>query len=412
MWLGAIALFGQPVERAVAGDWPQYGGDAEHSARSTASFNPLDLKKSWLSPDGYADPRIVGQSVIATKYLQSGPDRGFTVTSFRLSDGRVNWTHFLPSLFPASVASADGLVVYTNASPTDPQNGIALYVRDVVTGNLKYTVENIGGRVPTLAHDVDGSLVAYCGTSAVRLGAQSGQVLWSASGLGVGDLAAPTVAGNSIILAGLHGYFAIDRQSGAVNTFSTRPGTSRGETAAYDPQTQRIYGINGNALSAFNYVSQDQLPLVWQKLAYNDSMFPRSPVVGPNGKIYSVGMADGYIGLLSERDPDTGEILRSITGNFDNSFTPMIQDHYLWAETWHGLNIYDLNTFGRIGSMPDAPLDNQSFFPAAFDETHAIMGEYDGPGYVQNFQVFEVPEPSSALLAAGSVLILMRRGRN
>src|SRR5258706_15549452 len=168
VWLGTIVLSALPTGLALAGDWPQYGGDSQHSGRSTASFNPLDLKKSWQSPDGYADPRIVGQSIIATKYLQSGPDRGFTVTSFRLSDGRVNWTHFLPSVFPAAVASADGLVVYTNASPTDPQNGIALYVRDVVTGNLKYTVENIGGRVPTLAPDANGSLVAFCGTSAVR----------------------------------------------------------------------------------------------------------------------------------------------------------------------------------------------------------------------------------------------------
>jgi len=410
--LSVIVVCALRAHLASAGDWAQYGGDAYHSGRSTASFEPLDLKKSWQSPNGYADPRIVGESVIATKYVQSGPDHGFAVTSFRLSDGVVNWTHFLPSVFPAAVASADGLVVYTNASPTDPQNGISLYVRDLRTGDLKYTVENVGGRVPTLAHDADGSLVAYCGTSAVRLDEQSGHVLWSVYGLEAGDLAVPTVVGNSIVVAGLRGCFAIDRQTGAVNTFSSRLGSPSGETATYDPHNQRVYCINGNALSAFKYDANDQLTLLWEKSAYNGSMFPRSPVVGPNGAIYSVGMLDGYTGLLSERDPDTGEILRSVTGDFSNSFTPMIQDHYLWAETSHGLNIYDLNTLHLIGSMPETPLDYDCFFPAAFDETHTIIGEYSGPGYIQNFQVFEVPEPGAALLAVAFTMIIMRRRRN
>ena len=118
----------------------------------------------------------------------------------------------------------------------------------MLTGALRYKVPvmlDINVMPLLVPNPADGTVMAYCTdyatVRAVRLGANSGSILWTQSGQ-FGGSSMPTVVGNSIVLAGPGQFYAFDRDTGAPNHF--HQGTVHGgggTTVAYDSARQHIY---------------------------------------------------------------------------------------------------------------------------------------------------------------------------
>src|SRR6185295_15136189 len=103
---------------------------------SSASFDPRALKLAWTSPPNYSTPMIVGDSVIATRNGQGVGSMPTEVTSFRLSDGAINWSYSNFFTFPSQAGYGAGMVAIA-APLTSNFNDVRLYVLDATTGALK-----------------------------------------------------------------------------------------------------------------------------------------------------------------------------------------------------------------------------------------------------------------------------------
>ncbi|HEY7118638.1 MAG TPA: PQQ-binding-like beta-propeller repeat protein [Tepidisphaeraceae bacterium] len=416
-FLVAIVLIG--VSSAARGDeWTMYQHDVAHTGRSTASFDPRTITRSWSAPAGYATPLIVGGDVIAMRNQQGVGSDSTSIRSFRLSDGAVNWTYTGKYIFPSQPSYADGLVVYQ--AEEQGTNAQKLFVLDAATGALKYTVASLSNiaNAPTLYHNPStGKLTAYVSNGgnvqAIQLDATSGTVLWTKSG-SIGGASIPTVAGSSVVLAGPGQYYSFDINTGASNHFqSGNISGGGGTTVAYDPSRSQFYVMedyNGatTALTAYHYTSNSTITQVWQKTGAGvDS--GASVALGADGKIYSVDNS-----TLVERDPDTGNILRSLGGQtFANAVTPALTDGYLWAFGQNDTYVYDLASFTKVKTLPGSrgSLNSSYDAPGSFDDGHFLLDYgtiYNSPG----FDVYvAAPEPGMGMLVLAGIVPLLRRRR-
>src|SRR5205823_7137278 len=130
-----------------------------------------------------------------------------TLTSYNLATGQKNWNTGFEAGGLSHLTFTDGLLLFAGHTLSDDK--YKLYAWDAATGMQKYVVDlpNLGGSplTPTVARNANNQLVAYVGSfkvSAVALGANSGTVMWTASGAGLGGFSIPTIAGDSIILIG------------------------------------------------------------------------------------------------------------------------------------------------------------------------------------------------------------------
>src|SRR4029079_7959663 len=132
-------------------DWATYQHDAAHTGRSSASFNPTQLKKAWTAPQGYSNPIVVGNSIFAMRHGANNNSPS-TITSFNLIDGTQSWS----TTFPYSSATgyptySEGLLVFAAGPTTGPTK---LHILDAATGSTKYTIEGSVGLntlMPTIA---------------------------------------------------------------------------------------------------------------------------------------------------------------------------------------------------------------------------------------------------------------------
>jgi outer membrane protein assembly factor BamB len=398
---------------ARADEWPTYQHDVHHTGRSAAAFDPRDLRPAWTSPAGYANPVVAGDTVYA---LRSAFGVGVPshYAAFDLADGRLKWSFSGDFLFPSAPAVGEGLLVFAATNRSANEN--RLYVHDAGTGAFKYSVpiEPGSASVPTIYREPGGAASAYVTTdfrlSAVSLGDAGGSLRWSGNG-SFSAPGVPTIAGESIVVAGPGQFYAFRRTDGAENHFVRSSASGGGGTTpAFDADRSRLYVLSNrdsrpgqsgdNALSAFDYVDNGTITERWMKTAPG-LHWTASVAIGPDGKLYAYDN-----NALAEIDPDTGAVLRSrLNTDLALGFTPLLHDGYLWATTNSSVVAYDLATLTRVLSLPGA----FGTRPLAIADGYLLVDR--GGGNDGGFAVYRVvPEPAGAG-AAGLFLLARRRRR-
>lgn len=401
-------------------DWQTYAHDVNHTSTSSASFDPGMLHLSWTAPIGYSSPLIVGDNVIATKNGQ-GSGGTTTISSFKLSDGSVNWNYTNSFVFPSQAGYGNGFVAISATSQSNFSDD-RLYVLDAETGALKYSMAIDAGSsalMPQIHRDtLSGKTTAYVGTSsgaiAVDLGSSSGSALFATPAASVGGQSIPTLLGESLLMAGPGQYYAFNRFTGATNHFHAGDlNGGGGTTIAADPASNRFYVMErydttvGNQLTAYSYSSNSDITQLWTT-GGNGVSGGASVAIGPNGAVYSIGR-----GTLTERDPVTGNILRSVAGTFANGVTPLIEGHYLWAYSANDTLAYDLNTMTLIRTLPGSRGNLNSAYDVggAVDDSHFIV-DYGNTTDRHGFDVYVIPEPTMPVSAACVLALLRRKPRS
>jgi hypothetical protein len=417
-WLAVIvtifAFHLSIVAESRADDWQTYAHDIQHTSRSSATLNPAALHYAWTAPSGYSIPLIIGDNVIATRRNGSPT----VVTSFKLSDGSVNWSYDGNGIFGSPAGYGYGLIAVAAESRTN-SNDRRVDVLDASTGTLKYSVPaNLGVTklMPAIHRDpVSGATTAYIGSGngviAVGLGGGSGSVLFSGSG-SVGGSSMPTVLGESILMAGPAHYYAYNRSTGATNQFhSGNLSGGGGVTIAADADANRFYvlaeyEIGANSLTAYSYTDNSNISQLWRVTDVTTSTQYGSVAIGPTGKLYSVGG-----GLIAERDPVTGNILRSTPAISANNVTPVFQDHYLWTFNNDNTLVYDLNTLTLVRTLPGSRGSSSSEYDngIAISDNHLVIDMANN--FNRGFDVYAVPEPASLSVIASVVGLLCRPRR-
>jgi hypothetical protein len=404
-----------------ADDWPVFQHDLQHTGRSTASFDPRDLTVQWepQGPTATGMPLIIGDHLIARGNSQ--------ITSYDLNTGSVNWDTTLPSQSQGHPGVGFGMYVALGSDGGFSAN--SLYVMNAATGQMKYTGPSIftGFANITVAQPAGASNpIAFVQESAGRLramslGPTSAAVLWTALGDygGSGD---PTIVGNSVVVAGPGQYYAYDLLTGAANHFHTSNlSGGGGTTVVHDAARGQFYvcteyaytgtqNTEGDTLTAYSYTNNSTITELWRKHG-PELAAARSVALGPTGKIYTQGG-----GLLTERDPVTGDVLRSVSGDFSIDQTPIVQDGYVWAVTDFAgerrTNAYDLDTFELVRSLEGAPASSVNVFNmvGALDDTHFVRLGSAGPGG-PGMSVYVIPEPTGLAMAGLALAALAARRR-
>lgn len=411
------ALIALSSGESRADDWEAYQHDVQHTGRSSANIDPGSLQLAWQAPAGYSVPLVVGDIVYS---LQNGQGTGTPsqIASFRLGDGAMNWLTSGLYDFPTQLSYANGLLVYSAHDPATFKTN--LYVLDATTGHTDYTLP-LGGNLITVAPATapGGHPVAYLseltGMAAVQLGQTSGQLLWSqVAQSGAGTASAPSLIGQSVLLAGPDQYYAFDRTTGAVNHFHV--GLIQGgggDTPVVDSARSQFYildAFNGptTTLTAYHYTDNSHITQIWQRTGAGIGN-GNQVALGSDGKIYTAG-GD----TLLELDPVDGHTIRSLAGqNFAAGTAPLISNGYLWDYSESQTVVYNLTTFTPQYHFPGSrgSLNTAYVGIGALENTHFLQdfgNIYGNPG----FTVYAAaPEPSvtSVFLAIGAVIAFRRQ---
>jgi PQQ-like domain len=395
--LSVLALF-----PARANDWPYYQHDSCHTGSSSAVVNPQALSFAWSAPSpppsttGYSTPVIVGNTIYAMQESISASHT--TISSFDISTGAINWSYIAKLDGPTAPGVGGGLVTF--AGTTD--SGSLLYVLDAKAGTLLYTVptpEGLTAMMPTVVQDkISGKVTAFVAdsgqVSAVSLGSVSGSVLWTQFGL-FGGQSIPTVVGSSIVVAGPGQYYAFDQATGAANHFwSGGVAGGGGTTVAYDAARQQFYVLEfyndpTPTLSAYHYTDNAHITLLWQRTG--DGLGGGASVaIGPTGNVYSAGF-----GVIWELDPDTGNTLRSITGDVASGVTPAVTNNVLWIMGESQVFAYDLGTLQLLRAFDGSrgSLNTAYDSPGAFADGYFVL-DYGVNFESHSFDVYSAPIPT------------------
>lgn len=386
----AFALTLSLTNARAADDWPVYQHDVMHTGLSSAAVKPPQLQLIWTAPTGYATPLIVGRTVYATANGQ-GTGTPTTISSFDLRTGAIDWSYTGAFLFPSQAAYGGNFVVFIGS----PSGGGAssLYVLNATSGALLYQVpvpEGPTAVVPTVAYEPStGSYRAFCADGSsltcVDLAATSGSVIWTQSGE-FGGSSIPTIAANSVIMAGPGQYYAFDRLTGQANHFHAGDIEGGGGVATvFDTSRNQIYIVEDynaeifTALSAYSYVDNQHITLLWQRsdgIAYGGSV-----AIGSTGNVY-VSASDG----IRELNPASGATLRTIPGAFAAGMTPAITRNVLWAFTDSQTNAYSLADLHLLRAIEGSrgSLNSAYDSPGAFTQGTFILDYgtiYGSPGF-------------------------------
>ena len=389
---GALSAALAAPRAARADDWPTHMHDAQLTGRSSAALDPRLTQPVWNTT--FDGPVIVGQNVIARRSILGQP---LEIASRRLRDSAVNWTRTvaIPPAPPGTpggpflsrTASADGVLVYAaGAGGTG-----SLYVHDVATGTLKYTVPMVyEGYFPTLhRHRVTGELMAFHtysnGVAAYRLGANAGTLAWSRS-VPMQLAQSAAVVEDSLVAVSDGHYFAFDQATGAMNTFHNAPFvTPVNGGVSYDAARRRLYVVADyddsaeTKITAYAYNANDDIQQVWQ---VGDVGAANAVSIGPDGRLYHNWGSDRF----QARHPDDGRVVRTFTHAFPElGGTPVLSDGYLWGNNGFTTSVFSLATGQRV---------HQVFNPfVALTDGYVVGFANVGNGAMN---VYVVPEPTCA----------------
>lgn len=404
----------------LAEDWPTYQGDNAHTGRSTISINPLVLRKAWTSPSDYSSPFVVGDTIYATRQAGGSPT-ATSVAAFDIRTGAQKWNFSRNLSLPSKAAYGEGFVVIGGQDRDSSFTG--LYVLDSETGVLKYQVplQIASGGLPVIHREANGDLRAYYTQNqnlyAVRLGENSGSVIWTGVGI-FSDQSFATIGGESVFVSGVGDFYAFNRESGVGNPYFNTGVLGIGYTAAFDNARSRLYveGLTpttGFQIFAFDYVNNGTITKRWQ---YGGLGKPSENVaISADGTLIATGT-----GSMARIDPDTGavQLLKSLS-NLANGSTAALSDGYVWTIGSSTTNIYREDTLELVKSLAGSRGSANTAFrsPGALFKTQdgtlaGFVLDYGGRS-VYGFDVYVVPEPvPSTLLVIGlAVLAAVVKGK-
>lgn len=410
--------------------WPAYLHDNQHTGRTPLAIDALVLgeEPAWSAPTGYSIPLVVGERVYAMRSQFGIGDDVTTVAAFDLRTGAVVWDESQNLIFPSALACADGLVVYAGIDGDTGET--VLWVRSAETGELLYPVA-IGSlfvTVPVLDRDPEtNDLVAYLSSpastnfgtgpslEAVVLGASSGSVLWADPfNRGVGG-AIPTVVEDSLVIAG-DAVLAYERTTGDVHpVHHTGLSGAIAATVVYDAARRQIYvtSMEGaveslHALTAYHYVDADSIQFLWQETGPGVGL-KTGPAIDDQGYLWTA-----LYDTLVKRDPATGDVVDTGTGDFAIGMTPIVSDGLVW--TFEGSEFgdtvaYDQATLAEVRRLPGSRGDLNSDFgaPGAI-APGAFLLDYGRTYDERGFSVF-VPEPAVRRAAPAALLLVAALAR-
>jgi hypothetical protein len=408
----------------LADDWSSFQHDAQSTGHANSYLDPNTLTLTWSAPANFHSPLVVGNAVIGVED-SSTPH----LASFNLNTGVANWT--VPATnISSTIAYGSGLIAYTTTALVSPNVINSLTVVDAATGVTKYTVPNIpegSGAFVRIAPDPTTSLpVAYVGDgrgsfSAFRMDATSGTRIWNATGLLAGNARA-SVIGNSVIVANVGHYYAINRTTGSVNHFYNKT-LSGGDayTPVVDASRNQFYilGDFGNSptvrtLVAYGYApATGAISQLWTKTG--TGIGTGNVALGPDGSIYGADQ-----NTLVRFDPANGNILQSVAGSFSRGTTPLLNNGFVWEVTPGTVAradtiAYRLSDLGQAGYVTGTSGYSATTYDgeSALENTHYLFdftAVSDTPGFMV-YTGTEVPEPATIgiLWICGSALLVRRR---
>jgi hypothetical protein len=391
-----------------ADDWPNYQHDPAHTGFSNINMDARQLKLAWTTPAGYHDPVIANGTLYAFN--------SSAVTAFNLTNGAVEWT--TPVTGPQFVAVANGLLVTTSYSFGQSKT---LQVLNASTGASKYAVsfgsnQNFPG-IPTLytdptfgltALDVDASGTLY----SIKVGQTAGSVNWSAP-VGSNGGGAPTVVGNSAVVATYSAARAVNLSNGASNLFfQGNFSSAAGFGVAYDANRQQLYFVNTvssshpDQLLAYSYQNNSSLTLLW---ARDITGVANDPAIDQFGDIYL-----GTGTTLTEYSPINGSTIRSLGGqSFANGTTPELTQGYLFDDSGGQEDIYNLNSLSLVNALGGAPSSQNTSIRSTSAITDGYFAlEHQFLTSTDTVSVYAVvPEPTPLAIALLAFPFLLGRRR-
>ena len=394
----ALCAVGAPT-LSYGEDWPTYQHDAQHSGRSTSSLDPRDLNLAWSAPSGFHRAVIFGDRVFTTT-------RDGESMAFDLDTGEVEWSHAEDIYYASAATYAEGRLFYTGWTP----EGYWLIVLNAGTGDVIYRVDTTIDLsaiqlTPTVARNPQTELVAYLAghdeVEAIQLGPSGGTSLWTGTGM-FGGISTPTIAEESLILAGYAQYYAFDIHTGERNHFhQTSFSGSSGNTAAYDESRKQFYIMGGFAgttlLSAYELIDNDNISLLWQQSGPG-VVLNNAVALDSEGYVYSCDSS-----TLVVRDPETGIVTDSALGSFALGMAPILSYEYIWTFSASETNVYDRSSLEWVTSLPGTRghLNSPWKSIGAISDTHFVM---DNHLTSHGFDVFRVTPPCPADLNLDGVV--------
>lgn len=418
-WLSPLLLLlfaGASI--ASAQDWNAYLHDPQHTSRSSASLDPKLLRLKWNAPEGFSRPLIIGDTVYAVDFRNSGTGVG-DVAAFDLESGAIKWR--VPTAGgPSALAFRDGRLHFFTAY------NATFNVISAATGATDYTVPVSGGwfvDVPTLVDRPGGgdpiALLQFNSLlNAVSVGAASGSILWTKSNDSGGQ--ATSLSSSRLVSAGPGHYRTFDVLTGDSTEFRTSPVSGPyGKGAVVDTARQQFYvheswggapTYTANVISAYSYAGATGTTtptLLWQNTL--DPGIGRGLALGADGKLYTTSS-----NTLFELAPDTGSILRSAPlsdlSQSNYRIGPMLSDGYVWVRNNRSITAFALDTLTPIHTIPLADDDRPSGWSIGAITDRTLLVDF-GPASFQGFAVYTAPEPGSLGAVVLAVLALYPRAR-
>ncbi len=394
-----------------AGDWATYQANARRTGNSGANHSPTELKFLWQAPTDYAGAKIVGDTIVATKW---GFD-GSHITAFHARTGQVLWDRSFGSEV-ISPPTIDGNYVSFVYGPQSMATVELVRLSDGST--LAASNSNDSSFSPPLLLDngngtADLVLATSGGVRRLHYDGTGFVSKWSAIA-SLGGFVSPSRIGSSIILAGVGQYYAVEFETGQLNHFhSGNISGGGGGAAVIDSANQRIFiremvsSEIFDALSAYSFAGQNAISQLWQ---IDTAGFGSDPALTSEGDVV---FEDN--GVLWLRDGETGALLDNTAnlGIFDQA--PMITSGRVWVGASDSIRAYDLATLEFQGSL-SATLrggnTGEMNFSAASDAYLLTQSPFGGGFGAEGFRVYgAVPEPLTALAIVVGISGLIRRQR-
>jgi hypothetical protein len=399
--------------------WSVYLHDNQHTGRASFSLDPMTLgaTPAWSAPPGFSVPIVVGERVYAMASQAGHGDDVTLIAAFDLQTGEQIWATNDYMVFPSAPAYHDGRLVYVGIDWSTSAH--LLVVRDAETGALLYSMEipqAVGVSSPTLYENPQtGEVVAFISNShytdlgigpnmtAVTLGLTSGSIKWADPEPRDFDFwSIPTIVEDSLVVAGPCHYYAYDLETGAVNQLHAGGCYGGGgTTVTYDAQRRQVYildsydvdnGAQYDALTAWTYNSKDDIQLAWTKRE-SDYWPSDGLALDDEGYLWTTT----YDRLL-KIDPDTGETVASVDGQFASGMRPVVSGDYVWTytPTWRLLTVvYDRRTLVEAATFPGTQGDTNSPFSAPGALAESAFLRENGRFYMNwGFDVF-LPVPDT-----------------
>ena len=220
-YLGQAAVYEAPLYR----DGVLYVGSGLNTDASVFAFNAATGDLIWKKQLG--GETFFG-GALGDEYLYVGTYIGQTIYALNLEDGSEVWKKFVPGYGFAAKPVVDGNELFANVSNMGLGTG-ELFVFDALTGEVKYTVPNIGDTQATSPIIFEDIVVIGSATQPLlkAFNRKDGQLLWENRIVGTSMNNGSVSSNGLLFVTGLSGsFYIIDVYTGEVLKDFTLPSFS------------------------------------------------------------------------------------------------------------------------------------------------------------------------------------------